>query len=123
MPGGTGNATAPGDGRLSAAQLPLVTPAGGQALTAGVFTSDTLSLIGLPGLSLAVSNDGANAMTFTIHIFVQDTTDEVDLPALVVAAGVDGFVSFDHIAARAAYYTVAGTAAQTFRALLSATAT
>ena len=123
MPGGTGNATAPGDGRLSAAQLPLITPAGGQALAAGVFTSDPLSMIGLPGLSLAISNDGANQMVFTVHIFVQDTTDEIDLPPITVAAGTDAFTSWDHIAARAAYYTVAGTAAQIFRALLSATAT
>lgn len=123
MPGGTGNATTPGDGRLSAAQLPLITPIGGQALTAGAFTSDDLSLLGLPGVSIAFSNDGANAMTVQLHVFVQDVTDAVDLPAIVVAAGTDAFVSYDHIAARAVFYTVAGTLVQSFRALLSATAT
>jgi hypothetical protein len=123
MPGGTGNATAPGDGRLSAAQLPLNTSSGGQALTAGAFTSGALSLIGLPGVSIVFNNDGANPMTVQVSVFVQDITSTYDLPAFVVAAGADAFVSFDHIAARGAFYTVTGVGVESFRALLSATAT
>lgn len=123
MPGATGNATAPGDGRIAAAQLPLNTPVAGQVLVAGAFTSAALSLVGLPGLSMTFSNDGANAMTVQVKLFVQDSAATYDLPAFVVASNADAFVSWDHIAARGAFFTVSGTLVESFRALLSATAT
>ncbi len=123
MPGATGNATSIGDIKIGAAQLPLSTPLGGQELTAGAFTSDELPTVGLPGLSIAFSNDGAASMTVQVHIYVQNNTAVVDLPAFVVAAGVDAYVSYDHNAARSAYFTVVGTGTQSFRAILGATAT
>jgi hypothetical protein len=93
----------------------------GQAIPiGGVFTSDSINMIGLPGVSILINNNSANAMTVQVEVAVQNTF--IQLPAVAVIAGGDVFVSYDHLASRLVRYNVTGTVGDLFAAMLSATA-